>query len=52
MANTPEESIGPAPEDLSDRELLERIASLDPDKYPVVKHAERGLESFDQEESS
>lgn len=36
--------------DLSDDELLERIASLDPDKYPLVPVAKRALRN-DQEES-
>lgn len=38
-------------EDLSDEELLKRIAALDPEKFPLARHAQRGLENI-QEESS
>lgn len=31
-------------EDLSDEELLERIADLDPDEYPLAAVAKRAIE--------
>lgn len=30
--------------ELSDDELLERIAGLDPERYPIAKHAQRALD--------
>lgn len=43
-------------DDLSDRELLERLAVLDPNKYPIARHAQCALENLDdqaaQEDSS
>lgn len=30
-------------EDLTDEELLERIAALDEEQFPLVKHAKRAL---------
>jgi len=41
------------PDELSNRELLERIASYDPEKYPVVEDARRALpDDYDEEGSS
>ena len=37
------------PEDMTDEELLERIAALDEETYPVARHAERGLKNIRQE---
>lgn len=31
-------------EDLSDRELLERIARFDPEEYPIVTFARRAIQ--------
>lgn len=35
------------PSELSNRELLERAADLDEDKFPIAKHAERGLSQLE-----
>jgi len=40
------------PQEMSDDELLEYIASFDEEEYPVARHAERGLTAQDEEESS
>lgn len=37
------------PEDMTDEELLERIADLDPDEYPLVERIQRVV---DQEDSA
>jgi hypothetical protein len=50
MSDTVNTSIGPNPEELSDDELLERIAALDEDEFDSVAHARRALS--DQEGSS
>jgi hypothetical protein len=39
------------PEEMTDEELLETVASYDEDEFPVAKHAERALNQ-DEEESS
>lgn len=39
-------------EDLDDEELLERIASLDPETYPLAAVAQQTLERVRQEDSS
>lgn len=38
--------------DLSDEELLERIAALDPEEYPLAPVAKRALKNDPQEGSS
>jgi len=38
-------------DDLSDEELLERIAALDPDDYPLAPVARRALDRDGQEAS-
>lgn len=44
-------SLTQNPEELSDDELLEQVAALDEEKYPVAKDAERALD-HDEEVSS
>lgn len=39
-------------DDLTDEELLERIAAFDPDEYPLAPVARRALERAGQEESA
>lgn len=41
------------PEDLSDQELLERIAAMDPETKPIAEYAQAALDRMDdnQEES-
>lgn len=36
-------SVDPEVRDMSDDELLERIAGLDSERYPIAKHARRAL---------
>lgn len=43
-------SLAKDPAEMTDDELLERIAALDPEQYPVATHAQRALDS--QEDSS
>ena len=38
----------PDPEDLSNEELLERVAELDPEKYPIAKRAEVALNQLEE----
>lgn len=37
------------PEELSDRELLERLAEYDPERIPIASDARRALERLDQD---
>lgn len=36
------------PENLSDRELLERIAAMDPESKPIAEYAQAALDRMDQ----
>lgn len=40
------------PSELSDRELLERIANKDPDKYGLPEIAQKALERLEAQEDS
>jgi len=44
--------ISKEPEDMTDEELLERVAALDEDQYPVAQHAQRALKRSQDEEGS
>jgi hypothetical protein len=45
-------TISKDPEDMTDEELLERVAALDEDQYPVAKDAQRALRDQDEGGSS
>lgn len=38
----------PDPEDLSNKELLERVADLDEDRYPVASRAKAALDQLEE----
>lgn len=52
MSKSPILSPDGSIEDLSDRELLKRIASLDPELYPIARHAKRAIEQGESQEES
>lgn len=41
----------PDPKDLSNKQLLERVAELDPETYPIAKRAEAALNQLEGSEA-
>ena len=39
------------PQEMTDEELLETVASYDEDEYPVAKHAKRALSQGEEDSS-